>query len=76
MFVGCGGYNKIFMSVALIQVGPLGYFIYIFCNYAHRLRLKKLLYIELYRSSNGHFKPLLDPGGGFTSEAAARRFQN
>ena len=34
----------------------------------------KLLYIELSRSSNGYFKPLLDPGGGFTSETAARRF--
>jgi hypothetical protein len=32
-------------------------------NHAHRLRLEKLLYIELPRSSNGHFKPLLDPGG-------------
>jgi hypothetical protein len=37
--------------------------------------LKKLLYLELSRSPNGIFKPLLDPGGGFTSETAARRFQ-
>jgi hypothetical protein len=41
-----------------------------------RLRLGKLLYMGLSRSSNGYFKPLLDPGGGFTSEAAARRFHN
>jgi hypothetical protein len=34
-----------------------------FYNHAHRLRLEKLLYIELSRSSNGCFKPLLDPGG-------------
>ena len=47
-----------------------------FYNHAHRLRLEKLLYLELSRSSNGFFKPLLDPGGGFTSENAERRFQN
>jgi hypothetical protein len=46
-----------------------------FYNHAHRLLLAKLLYIELSRSFNRYFKPLLDPGGGFTSEAAARRFQ-
>ena len=45
-------------------------------NHAHRLRLEKLFYIELSRTSNGYFKPLLDPGGGFTSETAAQRFQN
>jgi hypothetical protein len=41
--------------------------------------LKKLLYRELSSSRNpsGHFKPLLDPGGGFNSETetAARRFK-
>jgi hypothetical protein len=42
---------------------------------ARRLRLKKLLYLELSRNSNGYFKPLLDPGGGFTSETAARQSQ-
>jgi hypothetical protein len=41
-----------------------------FYNHAHRLRLKKLLYIQLSRSSNGSFKPLLDPGDGFASETA------
>jgi hypothetical protein len=48
------------------------------CSYnpARRLRIEKLLYIELSRISNGYFKPLLDPGGGFNSETAARRFQN
>jgi hypothetical protein len=46
--------------------------------HAHRLRLEKLLHLELSssRSSNGFFKPLLDPDGGFTSETAERRFQN
>jgi hypothetical protein len=52
-----------------------GVFYKYFYNHAHRLRLEKLLYIELSRNSNGYFKPLLDPGGGFTSETAARRFQ-
>jgi hypothetical protein len=61
------------MSVALIQVGPPapGVFYTCFYNQAHRLRLEKLLYIELSRSPNGHFKPLLDPGGGFISKTAA-----
>jgi hypothetical protein len=45
-----------------------------FYNHAHRLRLEKLLYLELSRSPNGFFKVLLDPGRGFTSETAARRF--
>jgi hypothetical protein len=46
-----------------------------FYNHAHRLRREKLLYIELSRSSNGFFKPLLDPDDGFTSETAEQRFQ-
>jgi hypothetical protein len=48
-----------------------------FYYHAHRLRLEKLLYLELSRSPNGNgfLKVLLDPGGGFTSETAARRFQ-
>jgi hypothetical protein len=48
---------------------PLRNFIHIsiIYNHARRLCLEKLLYIELSRSSNGYFKPLLDPGGGFTS---------
>jgi hypothetical protein len=33
------------------------------------------IYLELSRSSNGYFKPLLDPGGGFNSETAAWQFQ-
>ena len=33
-----------------------------FYNHAHRLRLKKLLYLELSRRSNGYFKPLLNSG--------------
>jgi hypothetical protein len=35
--------------------------------------LKKLLCPELSRITNGRFKPLLDPGGGFTSETAVRK---
>jgi hypothetical protein len=55
--------------MAVIQVTPLGYFIFYtyFYNHARRSRLEKLLYIELSRSSSGYLKPLLDPGGGFTS---------
>jgi hypothetical protein len=47
-----------------------------FYNHAHRLRLEKLSYLELSRSSNGFLKPLLDPDGGFTSETAVtQRFR-
>ena len=53
-----------------------GVFYTYFYNHAHRLRLEKLLYLEHSKSSNGFLKPLLDPGGGFTSETAARRFYN
>jgi hypothetical protein len=52
-----------------------GVFYKCFYNHAHRLRLEKLLYLELSRSPNGFLKALLDPGGGFNSETAARRFQ-
>jgi hypothetical protein len=36
-------------------------------NHARRLRLEKILYLELSRSrsSDGYFKVLMDPGGGF-----------
>jgi hypothetical protein len=44
-----------------------------FYNHAHRLRLEKLSHVELSRSSNGFFKPLLDPGNGFGSETAVAR---
>jgi hypothetical protein len=37
-------------------------------NHARRLRLEKLSYLELSRSSSGFLKPLLDPGCGFKSE--------
>ena len=53
-----------------LELGGLTYFY----NHAHRLRLEKLLYLELSRSSNKFLKALLDPGGGFTSETTARRF--
>ena len=53
--------------------GTPGVFYTYFYNHAHRLRLEKLLYLELPRSSNGFFKPLLDPGGGFRSETAVTK---
>ena len=52
--------------------GTPGVFYTYFYNHAYCLRLEKLLYLELSRSSSGRFKPLLDPGGGFTSETAVR----
>ena len=57
-------------------VSTPGVFCTYFYNDAHRLRLEKLLYLEPPRSSNGFFKPLLDPDDGFNSETAERRFQN
>jgi hypothetical protein len=39
--------------VPFIQVRPPGYFTH-FYNHAHRLRLEKILYLELSRSSNGY----------------------
>jgi hypothetical protein len=50
-----------------------GVFYTYFYNHAHRLRLEKLLYLELSRSPNGYFKPLLEPGGGFRSEMAVTK---
>jgi hypothetical protein len=40
-----------------------GAFCTCFYNHAQRLRLEKLLYLELSRSPNGFFKPVMDPGG-------------
>ena len=58
-----------------VSSGTPGVFYPYFYNHARRLRLKKLLCLVLSRISNGYFKSLLDPGGGFTSETAARRLQ-
>jgi hypothetical protein len=52
-----------------------GVFYTYFYSHAHRHRLEKLLYLELSRSPNGFLKVIMDPGGGFTSETAARLFQ-
>jgi hypothetical protein len=46
---------------------PVVTFYTCFYNHARRLLLKKLLHVELSRSSSGYFKPSLDPGGGFTA---------
>jgi hypothetical protein len=53
--------------------GTPGAFYTYFYNFAHRLRLEKLLCLELSRSPNGFFKVLLDPGGGFRSETAVTK---
>jgi hypothetical protein len=52
-----------------------GVFYTCFYNHARRLRLEKLLYIELSRSSDGLLKPLLELGGGFASETTACGFR-
>jgi hypothetical protein len=64
------------MSMNLIQVRPWG-ILYMLLRYDHpsSLRLEKVSCIEISRSSNGYFKPLLNQSGGFASEIAARRFQ-
>jgi hypothetical protein len=71
---GHGSYCTYYISHGHSSSTP-GVFCTYFYNHAHRLRLETLLYLELSRSSNGFFKPLLDPGGGFNSETAERRFQ-
>ena len=45
------------MSVALIRVGPPGYFTHIPITtpIVHRIRHEKLLYLEFFRSPNGFF---------------------
>ena len=64
------------IAVLLIQVGGLpGVFYEYFYNHARRVCFEKLSHIEVSRSPSGHFKPLLDPGGSFTSETATRRSQ-
>jgi hypothetical protein len=65
----------LFINISDQVSTPQLYYTY-FCNHVHRLRLEKILYLEHSRSSNGFFKPLLDPDGGFTSETAERWFQN
>jgi hypothetical protein len=54
----------------LDQVWAPQVFCICFYNHARRLRLEKLLYIELSTSPNGFFKPILDPGDHFRSETA------
>ena len=51
-------------------MGPRGIFIHIssFYNHVHRLRLKKILYLELSRSFHGFLKALLDFFKYFRSE--------
>jgi hypothetical protein len=64
----------LFWAFAMGVVAAATFYTY-FYNHARRLRLEKLLYLGLSRSLSGYFKPLRDPGGGSTSETAARQFQ-
>jgi hypothetical protein len=50
----------LYISDVYSRSAPGAFHIY-FWNQTHRLRLEKLLYLGLSRSSGGHFKPLLDP---------------
>jgi hypothetical protein len=76
-----GGWAWIYTSPRLSSSDPRIFYTY-FYNHARHLRFETLLYLELSRSSSRYlkfqqvFKPLLDPGGRFASETAARRFQN
>jgi hypothetical protein len=71
--------NAAFYTDTARYVSPLvsswipGVFYTYFYNHVHRLRLEKLLYLELSRSPNGFFKVLLDPGGGFRIETAVTK---
>jgi hypothetical protein len=67
----------LYTTSGLDQVPTPGKFHAYFYKHAYRIRLEKLLYIELSRtrSPNGYFKPLLDPGTRSNSDIAARRFQ-
>jgi hypothetical protein len=52
---------------SLAPVRPTVFYTY-FYNHARRLRLEKTIIDGASRSSNGYFKPLLDPGGRFRNE--------
>jgi hypothetical protein len=72
---GHGRYTTVTPERTLFSVGGMPG-VFCACSYSHayRLRLEKLLYLELFRSPSGFFLVLQDPGGSFTSETAARRF--
>jgi hypothetical protein len=63
------------VSATAIQERPPGCFTRISLTTPRRFRLEKRLYLEASRSPDGILKPLLDQGGGFTSETAELRFQ-
>jgi hypothetical protein len=58
--------NAMLMSAPLFQARPLECFVHvsITTTIASVLKNYYMLYPELSRSPSGHFKPLLDPGGG------------
>jgi hypothetical protein len=70
--VAVSGGAVVIISPLLSSWTPGVFYTYSY-NHAHRLRLEKLLYLQLSRSPNGFFKPLLDPGGGFRSEMAVTK---
>jgi hypothetical protein len=68
----------IYYNIYIIYIIPVpfiqgGVFYTYFYNHARRLRLEKLLYLELSRSPNVFFNVLLDPGGGFRRETAVTK---
>ena len=63
------------MSVAFIQVGPLGYFAHISITTLIARALKNYSRWNFLEVPTDIFYPLPDPDGGFTSETAGRRFR-
>jgi hypothetical protein len=64
--------------MALIAPALKTHYIYIYILYIYiyiEREREGAFYIIYHRSPNGYFKPLLDPGGGFTSKTAVRWFQ-
>ena len=63
------GYN---ISPLVLSWTPGLFYTYSY-NHARRLRLEKLLYLELPRSPNGFFLVLLDPGNRRTAVSELKR---
>jgi hypothetical protein len=69
------GMNVMYVSVVHSSWTP-GYFAHIPITTPIVSALKNYYRYSFLEVPTDFFKPLLDPGDGFTSETAARRFQN
>jgi hypothetical protein len=63
-------------SVTLIHFRPPSYFTHVSITTPIVSALKNYYRWSFLEVQTDFFKVLLDPGGGFTSETAERRFQN